>query len=74
MNAFTPLIDRYIKLKPYGLKKVMKSEAITWNKEKAVPEFDIDKCTLCRKCIEACEPGTLEDFTEAKTGVKTGSI
>jgi len=27
MNAFTPLIDRYVKLKPYGVKKAVKSES-----------------------------------------------
>lgn len=52
MNAITPLIDRYIQVKNYGLEKAVTSEAITWNKEKAVPEFDIGQCTLCPKCIE----------------------
>ncbi len=28
--------------------------AIIWNEEKAIPEFDFTKCTLCGKCIEAC--------------------
>ncbi|GAI41402.1 unnamed protein product, partial [marine sediment metagenome] len=48
-------------------------EAIVWNKERAIPEFDIEKCTLCHKCIEACEQNTLADFTEAKIAAKTGS-
>ncbi len=34
-------------------------EAIIWNKLKAVPEFDVEKCTLCGKCIEACPQNTL---------------
>ena len=42
-------------------------EAIVWNKERAIPEFDIEKCTRCGKCIEACEQHTLADFTEVKT-------
>jgi len=42
-------------------------EAITWNKEKAVPEFNIEKCTLCGKCIEACPQHTLAFFIPAKT-------
>ncbi|MDD5082753.1 MAG: 4Fe-4S binding protein [Dehalococcoidales bacterium] len=33
--------------------------AITWNKEKAVPEFDARKCTLCLKCIDACKQKVL---------------
>jgi len=48
-------------------------DAITWNKERAVPEFDIEKCTLCGKCIDVCEQNTLADFTEAEVAVKTGS-
>jgi len=37
-----------------------------WNKEKAIPEFDIEKCTLCRKCIDECPNNTLADFTRVK--------
>ena len=48
-------------------------EAIVWNKERAIPEFDIEKCTLCRKCIEVCEQNTLADFTKAKVAAETGS-
>ncbi|MFH1639184.1 MAG: 4Fe-4S binding protein [Chloroflexota bacterium] len=33
--------------------------AITWNKAKAIPEFDAEKCTLCLKCVEACPQHTL---------------
>ncbi|MDD4230890.1 MAG: 4Fe-4S binding protein [Dehalococcoidales bacterium] len=39
-----------------------KYEAITWNKEKAIPEFNADKCTFCGDCIEACPTNTLEFF------------
>ena len=53
--------------------KACEYEAITWDKEKAVPEFDIDKCTLCLKCIEVCPQNTLEDFTKVKTEIKAGS-
>lgn len=38
-------------------------EAIVWNKEWAVPEFDIEKCTLCLKCIEVCPQHTLVEFS-----------
>jgi Na+-translocating ferredoxin:NAD+ oxidoreductase RNF subunit RnfB len=34
-------------------------DAITWNKEKAIPEFDPVKCTLCLSCIEACPNAVL---------------
>ncbi len=47
--------------------KSCEDEAIVWNKERAIPEFDIEKCTRCGKCIEACEQHTLADFTEVKT-------
>ena len=36
-------------------------------KERAIPEFDIEKCTLCHKCIEVCEQNTLAHFSEVKT-------
>lgn len=39
-------------------------EAIVWNKERAIPEFDIEKCTLCGKCIAACENGVLKNSTK----------
>lgn len=45
-------------------------DAIVWNKERAIPEFDIEKCTLCRKCIEACPNHTLAEFTEVKAAAK----
>ena len=46
--------------------KACTDEAIIWNKDKAIPEFDIEKCTLCGKCIEECPQCTLELFTEAR--------
>ncbi|MFC1983534.1 4Fe-4S dicluster domain-containing protein [Chloroflexota bacterium] len=48
-------------------------DAIEWNKDRAIPEFDIEKCTLCHKCIEACEQNTLADFTKAKVEAEAGS-
>jgi len=41
---------------------ICKHEAITWNKEKAIPEFDIEKCTLCQECIEVCPNHTLAEI------------
>lgn len=37
-------------------------EAVIWNKDKAMPDFDIEKCTLCFACVEACPKGTLAPF------------
>jgi len=44
--------------------KACEDEAIEWNKELAIPEFNQEKCTLCHKCIEVCEQNTLADFTK----------
>ena len=49
-------------------------EAIVWNKERAIPEFDIEKCTLCRKCIEVCPTHTLADFTEVAAKTRTRAM
>ena len=48
-------------------------DAITWNKEKAIPEFDIEKCTLCEKCIKICPQNTLEYFNRVDAEVKSHS-
>ena len=34
--------------------------AITWNKEKGIPEFDQSKCILCMKCVEECPTKCIE--------------
>ncbi len=52
---------------------VCEDGAIVWNKEKGVPEFDIEKCTLCHKCIEVCPNHTLADFTGVKATEKADS-
>ena len=44
--------------------KACEFEAIIWNKEKAMPQFDANKCTLCYKCVEACPNGTLARFDQ----------
>jgi len=36
--------------------------AISWNREKAIPEFDSLKCNLCGACIEACPQNKLFEF------------
>lgn len=41
-------------------------DAINWNAGRGTPEFDNNKCTLCCKCIEVCEPTTLADFSVAR--------
>jgi len=39
--------------------KVCPNEAIIWNKEKAMPEFDLSKCDGCGLCAEACPKGKI---------------
>ncbi len=51
--------------------RVCEDEAVVWDKERFLPEFDIEKCTLCDKCIEVCEPNTLAYFTKAKVAAET---
>ena len=48
-------------------------DAITWNKEKAIPVFDIEKCTLCGKCIEICPQNTLAYFNKVDAEIKAHS-
>jgi ferredoxin len=48
-------------------------DAITWNKEEAIPEFNIEKCTLCGKCIEICPQDTLTFFNKADAEIKSPS-
>jgi len=50
---------------------ICKYEAITWNKERAIPVFDIEKCTLCQECIEVCPTHTL---AEMKIGEKVPAL
>jgi len=39
--------------------KACPNEAISWNKEKAMPEFDLSKCDGCGLCVEACPKGKI---------------
>jgi len=34
--------------------KACEHDAIIWNKEKGIPEFDFSNCIMCGACIEAC--------------------
>jgi len=49
-------------------------EAIVWNKEKAMPEFDHAKCTACYKCVEVCPNATIANFSEAQAEEKPALI
>ncbi len=40
--------------------------AIEWDKEKAYPIINQNKCTLCGSCIKVCPQNTLADFTKLK--------
>jgi Na+-translocating ferredoxin:NAD+ oxidoreductase RNF subunit RnfB len=44
--------------------KSCKYGAISWNKEKAIPEFDNLKCNLCGACIEVCPQKKLHEFSK----------
>ena len=46
-------------------------DAITFNKDRGIPEFDIEKCTLCRKCIEICPSSCLAEFSQVGTSLTT---
>ncbi len=39
--------------------KICPTGAITWNKEKALPEFDLSKCNGCGLCIKECPKGKI---------------
>jgi len=45
-------------------------EAVVWNKEKAMPDFDIAKCTACYKCVEACPNDTLAALIATEADIK----
>lgn len=44
--------------------KACENDAIIWNKEKNIPEFDYSKCDLCRACIEVCPHNKLHEFKD----------
>lgn len=54
--------------------KACEFEAITFDTNRGIPEFDSDKCTLCGKCMEECPSGCLADFTRAGKPVNTISV
>ncbi len=46
--------------------------AIIWNEEKAIPEFDFTRCTLCGKCIEVCPHDRLIELSNVALKEKVG--
>ncbi len=42
--------------------KACEYDAIIWNKEKGIPEFDFSKCEMCGECIKVCPHGRLIEF------------
>jgi Na+-translocating ferredoxin:NAD+ oxidoreductase RNF subunit RnfB len=44
--------------------KACESGAITWNKEKSIPEIDYSKCISCDKCIEVCPTKVLRKYPD----------
>jgi len=47
--------------------------AIEWDKEKAIPIFNADKCTLCLKCVEVCPQHVLGAVAEKKEEEKVAA-
>ncbi len=45
-------------------------DAIIWNEERAIPEFDLEKCTLCGECVKACPTNTLLEMFNIKSKLK----
>jgi len=43
--------------------KACEYDAIIWNKEKGIPEFDFSKCEMCGACIEACPHNRLIELS-----------
>ena len=50
--------------------KACPAEAITWNKDKSIPEFDFEKCTDCKACIEACPQKILIELKNVSKKIK----
>jgi Na+-translocating ferredoxin:NAD+ oxidoreductase subunit B len=46
--------------------KACENDAIIWNEEKAIPEFDFTKCILCGECIKACPHNRLIELSNVK--------
>jgi electron transport complex protein RnfB len=46
--------------------KACENNAISWNKEKLIPEIDYKTCLKCDSCIEACPTKVLKKFPVAK--------
>ncbi|MBC8387264.1 MAG: 4Fe-4S binding protein [Actinobacteria bacterium] len=54
--------------------KTCENGAIIWNEEKAIPEFDFTRCTLCGKCIEACPHDRLIELSNVALKEKAGIL
>jgi Na+-translocating ferredoxin:NAD+ oxidoreductase subunit B len=50
--------------------KACPNEAIIWNRETAMPEFDQGKCTGCGECIAACPHGKIVLLSEVAKKIK----
>jgi Na+-translocating ferredoxin:NAD+ oxidoreductase subunit B len=54
--------------------KACENDAIIWNEEKGIPEFDFSKCTLCGKCIEICPHDRLVELSDIVLKEKLGLV
>jgi electron transport complex protein RnfB len=43
--------------------KACENGGIVWNEERAIPEFDFSRCTLCGECIKACPHNRLIELS-----------
>jgi Na+-translocating ferredoxin:NAD+ oxidoreductase subunit B len=54
--------------------KACEYDAIIWNEEKAIPEFDSAKCTLCGECIKACPTETLLEMSNLNSRLEKDNL
>ncbi len=54
--------------------KACENDAIIWNEEKGIPEFDFTKCILCGKCIEVCPHDRLIELSNIALKEKAGIL
>ena len=54
--------------------KICENDAIIWNEEKGIPEFDFSKCTLCGKCIDVCPHDRLVELSDIVLKERIGML
>ena len=54
--------------------KVCENDAVIWNEERGIPEFDFSNCTLCGKCIEVCPHDRLVELSDIVLKERVGML